>query len=108
MGMGFVVAEMPSFMQVAHYSGRFILRDGYHRAYGLLASGIRQVPVSYIEFATSTELSLNPGLFSHDVFLSERPPTIADYLDYQVAADIQFPISSKVVVIQAFEISTLT
>lgn|SRR5574341_1059050 len=106
--LGFLVAEMPSFMQVARYSGRFLLRDGYHRAYGLLKAGITRVPVYYKEFATSGELSLPQGLFPHDVFLGDRPPTLSDYLNDDVSADIQMPSTSKVVVIQGLEINALS
>jgi len=105
--LGFLVAEMPSFMQVALYSGRYLLRDGYHRAYGLLERGITRVPVFFKEFSTSGELSLPQGLFPHDVFLGERPPTLNDYLQDQVSADIQMPATSKVVIIQGLEINAL-
>ncbi|MDP9343643.1 MAG: hypothetical protein M3Q23_16435 [Actinomycetota bacterium] len=35
-GLGFHVALLPSFVRVANFQGRFILVDGYHRAFGLL------------------------------------------------------------------------
>lgn len=106
-GLGFLVAEMQSFMQVALYSGHYLLRDGYHRAYGLIKQGITRVPVFFREFATSGDLSLPPGLFSHDVFLGGCPPTLSDYLDDSVSADIQMPATSKIVIIQGIEISSL-
>jgi hypothetical protein len=36
--LGFVVRLMPSFLQVAHFDGRYLLLDGYHRAYALGAA----------------------------------------------------------------------
>lgn len=41
---GYVLGALPSFMQIAVIDGRCILRDGYHRAVGLLSRGISVVP----------------------------------------------------------------
>jgi hypothetical protein len=49
---GFAVALNPSYMQVVHYRGRYFLRDGYHRAYGLLSRGITVVPAFVRETTT--------------------------------------------------------
>ena len=43
-GFGFTVAMAASFVQVAKYQGRYLLRDGYHRSVGLLRRGIERVP----------------------------------------------------------------
>jgi hypothetical protein len=37
LALSFAVGIVPSFLQVARHHGRYVLRDGYHRAYGLLA-----------------------------------------------------------------------
>ncbi len=58
LGVGFGVAIMPSFVQVARFSNRYVLRDGYHRAYGFLRAGISIVPVLTREFEPFEDLVL--------------------------------------------------
>jgi hypothetical protein len=104
---GFAVALSPSFMQVASYNGRYLLRDGYHRAYGLLARGISKAPVLAREFDRFEDLRLPPGLLPQDAYLGSRPPTLGDYLNRDVSAATSILITQKVVVIQALEVATL-
>jgi hypothetical protein len=104
MGFGFAVTLSPSFMQVASFQGRLLLRDGYHRAVALLQRGITQVPVIHKEFNTSTELSLPQGLFPFDVFLGQNPPFLSDYGDEEVSASVAMPIVQKVLVIHAINV----
>lgn len=107
-GWGFAVGVSTSFVQVASYGGRTLLRDGYHRAVGLLARGITRVPAFFKEFQSVAELSLPPGLFSHEVYMSAHPPLLPDYLDDSVAADTRSPVVQKVVMIQAIEVTIST
>ncbi len=44
-GFGFLLEILTSFVSVAEFRGRYVLRDGYHRAYRLLAAGVVRVPV---------------------------------------------------------------
>jgi hypothetical protein len=44
--LGFAIVAGPSFLQVGRYNGRHFLRDGYHRAFGLLSRGTRSCPPS--------------------------------------------------------------
>ncbi len=106
-GFGFVVGVVPSLMQVARFDGRYLLRDGYHRAYGFLRRGITHVPALVRDFSTLAELDLTPVMLSAEVFLGERPPLIGDYLDDAVAADVELPQFRKIVVIQALELSPM-
>jgi hypothetical protein len=103
-GFGFVVTVMPSFLQVASYQGRYFLRDGYHRALGLLGIGARFVPAFVREF-TSIEQLVPQGMLPQEAYLGPRPPTLTDYADNQVSAQIQLPASQKMVVVQALELS---
>ena len=106
-GLGFGVALQKSYLQVAGLGGRFFLRDGYHRAYGLLAAGIRFAPALVKEFASFEEVGLPPGLLPQNAYLGERPPLLKDYLDNEVAADTEIPMTQKMIVIQALEINSL-
>jgi len=105
-GFGFVVAVSTSFMNVGRYRGRYFLRDGYHRAYGFLARGIRRVPIILREYNTFEEMGLAPGLPPHDSYLGERPPVLADYFDADVSATSVLPVTQKVVIIQGLEVAT--
>jgi hypothetical protein len=44
MGHGFTVGVPPSFIEVARFQGRYVLRDGHHRTFGLLSRGIPAFP----------------------------------------------------------------
>jgi hypothetical protein len=105
-GFGVIVAISPSFLQVARHHGRFVLRDGYHRAYGLLARGITRAPAFVRDFGVG-ELGTAPGLFGTDVYLGERPPRLSDFLDNQVAADVDVPVVQKMIVVQGLELTPL-
>ncbi len=104
---GFPVALLPSFLQVAFYRDRYLLRDGYHRAFGFLKSGVTRVPAFVKEFTTFDELALPAGMLPLDAFLGDRPPLLPDYLNDEVSAEIAMPATQKVVLIQGLELNTL-
>src|SRR6266516_2707750 len=103
-GFGFVVAVLPSFLQVARYQGRYLLRDGYHRALGFLKRGITTVPAFVRDFDTFDDLGFNPGMLPQDSYLGQRPPVLVDYLDDAVSAEVMLPAIQKMVVIQGLEL----
>src|SRR6266446_3485991 len=45
---GFAVSLASSFIQIAEYRGRWFVRDGYHRCYGLLKQGVTRIPCVFI------------------------------------------------------------
>lgn len=106
-GFGFAVALQKSYLQVAGLGGRYFLRDGYHRAYGLLAAGISKVPALVKEFATFEEVGLPQGLLPQSAYLGERPPMLTDYLSDDVSVDTLLPITQKMVVVQALELHSI-
>jgi hypothetical protein len=94
-----------SYLQIAEVAGRLVLRDGYHRAYGLLLRRIRWVPVLFRRFGDAADLSLPPGHLSPTTYLGERPPLLGDYMDDSVATGLLLPPPpGKVVVVQAFDL----
>jgi hypothetical protein len=99
---GFFLALMPSLMQVAHFQGRYVLRDGYHRAVGLLSSGITEVP-AFIKDFDAIEQLVPPGILPQNAWLGPRPPLVPDYFDNAVAATVALPAVQKVVMVQAIE-----
>jgi hypothetical protein len=42
-------------------------------------------------------------IHQQDAYLGDRPPTLADYLDEVVAADVQLPSTQKMLVIRGLE-----
>lgn len=104
---GFAVALLPSFVNVAGIGGRYFLLDGYHRAYGLLAAGITRVPGLVKNYGQLQECRISPGMLSPDVFLGDHAPLLPDYLDDTVCADTMAPVVTKMIVIQALEVTPL-
>jgi hypothetical protein len=106
LSVGFVVAELPSFMQVCLYQNRWFLRDGYHRATSLLRAGIGLAPAFTQRLQRPEELVISNGLPLSAV-LGPSPPRLSDYFDDGVSAEVRVPASRKVVVVQALELSVL-
>jgi hypothetical protein len=108
-GLGFAVAIQKSYVQVAGLNGRYFLRDGYHRAYGLLASGIRYVPALVKDFSSFEEVGLPlQGMLPQAAYLGDRPALLSDFLNDRVSADTTLPITQKMIVIQALELNSLS
>jgi len=105
--VGFFVALGSSFVQVARHHGRYVLRDGYHRCFGLLARGIPVVPACVKDFGAAN-LGVSAAMFQPEVYLGERPPVLADFLDDAVAADVKVPIVQKLIVVQALELAAMS
>lgn len=102
---GFGIALNPSYMQVVEYRGRHFLRDGYHRAYGLLTRGITVVPAFVREMTAFEEVVPDPrGMLPQDAYQGPRPPKLPDYLDDTVSAAASLPAPHKLLVIQALEL----
>ena len=89
-----------SLVQVVRWKGVYVLRDGYHRAYGLLSQGITNVPVLYHEFPDQQPPLIAAGMFDPAVYGSDRAPLLLDYLDDAVSADIEVRRTQKTLVIQ--------
>ena len=97
----FFVSMGASYLQVAQYQGRSFLRDGYHRAAGLLRVGISRVPAVVIDAPSFQFITSTPGMFDHEVAFSDRAPTLADFWDASVSVDALQPAVRKVVRIKA-------
>jgi hypothetical protein len=106
-GFGFVVTVAPSYLQVAEFCGRYILRDGYHRALGLLAAGVPVVPALVCSLGAIEQLNV-PGTLPQEGFLGAQPPLLPDYFLDDVAVDVLTPSAQKMVLIQGIEIDFLS
>jgi len=102
---GFLVQELTSVMSVAHYEGRYILRDGYHRAYGLLCTGVTSVPAYVRDFERYADILPLTGMLPHEVISGDNPPLLPDYLDPEFGIDVYLPTQRKLVVINGLELA---
>jgi hypothetical protein len=106
LGFGFVVAVPPSLLQVARFQQRWFLRDGYHRAVGLLGHGITRVPALVRELDAIEALvppRIQAGMLPQGAYLGTHPPVLADYHDDAVAVSVRMPVQQKIVLVQALE-----
>ena len=85
--VSFFIGLGTSYLQVGQYKNRYFIRDGYHRAVGLLKKGINIVPCILIEARNTDELGLKQGMFSYEVIYGEHPPRLSDFWDDTVAQD---------------------
>ena len=101
--MGFIVEIATSYLQVADVSGRFVLRDGNHRAAALVRQGITRVPALVRSFAHGEDLAAPKGVLAPATYLGEKPPTPLDYWDPAVSAAVRVSRRRKFVLIQGLE-----
>jgi len=102
--MGFAVNFGGQFVQIAEYNGRWFVRDGYHRCYGLLRRGIQRVPCVFIRAASFEQLVGDPTAFlSYETLFGPRPPFLKDFLNDSVSANGLRMAFRKVVRVSAEE-----
>ena len=99
----FFVNMGASYIQVVRYQGRSFLRDGYHRAAGLLRAGVTRIPAVVIDAPSFQFVASAPGLFDHEVAFRDHAPKLADFWDESVSADVLQPAVRKVVRLRAEE-----
>jgi hypothetical protein len=102
---GFAVTVANSSVQVVRFQNRYLLRDGYHRAFGLLRRGITHVPAFIRDFDTAENLA-PAGMLPHSAWLGDRPPLLRDYHDDLVSESVSLPAQRRMIVIQALELSS--
>jgi hypothetical protein len=83
----FFIGLGASYLQVGQYRDRHFIRDGNHRAAGLLKKGIYIVPCILVKARNIEELGLNQGTFSYEILYGERPPFLSDFWDDTVASE---------------------
>lgn len=91
------------FLNVVQLGDRYFLRDGSHRAVGLLRHDVTVVPAIVITGTSAADLTVNPDLFTTDITLGDRPPLVADFLDERVTAPATRRPMRKVVRIRTDE-----
>lgn len=106
---GLTIHHGSPFMEVGVYRGRWFLRDGYHRAYRLLRSGIFEMPAVIVHARTFEELGANqPWFFPEEVLFHNRPPLVTDFQRDELQVRWRRPARRKVIriaITEAFELS---
>ncbi len=92
-----------SYLQVVHYRGRYFLRDGYHRAAKLLRGGVTIVPCIYIDARSFEDFQVPNGALSYEILYGDRPPSLMDFWDDAVSAEISQLAIRKVIRIRGEE-----
>lgn len=106
--VGFTINFGAQFIQVAEYNGRWFVRDGYHRCYGLLRRGIHQIPCVFIRARSFPELVPNAEAFlPYEILFGDRPAFLRDFLDDSVSATVARMATRKVIRISAEEFVVL-
>jgi hypothetical protein len=80
-----------NFLNVAHYQGRYFIRDGYHRTAGLLRNNAEPqviIPCILVETQTLNQTGWRPGMIAEAVLLSDHPPYVSDFWDEAVSRDL--------------------
>jgi hypothetical protein len=87
-----IIAPGSAFFEVAHYRGRWFLRDGYHRAFRSLRASVFHLPAVIVRARTLDELgAARPWFFPEAVLLSSKPPRIVDFLDDRLVIEYNRP-----------------
>jgi hypothetical protein len=102
--MGFQVRMVTSFLQVGSVQGRYFVRDGYHRALGLLQRGARYVPAFVRDDLMLADLAA-PGALDVEAILGPTPPLMSDYLNDDVAITAYMPAPRRIISVAASELS---
>jgi hypothetical protein len=102
--VGFVVSFGSRFIQVVEYNGRWFLRDGYHRCFGLLSRGIHKIPCIFIKAKSFEETgAASAGFFPYEILFGERPPLLTDFLNDNLSRTASRLAQRKVLRISAEE-----
>ncbi len=89
----FTVSKTAVFCQIQSSGGRFFVRDGTHRAVGLLAAGVRHMP-AIVEEVPPHKVS---NFLPEDSLFGPHPPRIADFLDPFLYIEHPWALHKKVV-----------
>lgn len=92
-----------SYLQVVRYKGRCFIRDGYHRAAGLVRLGANNVPCIFIEAERYDQVGAAAGAFSYEILFGDRPPKLLDFWDEEVSKSIKQVSVRKVIRVRGEE-----
>jgi hypothetical protein len=101
--VGLVVGRSSSFLQVVHAGDRFVLTEGYDRAITLLARGIHEVPALVKTVGAAKDISFAQTHLESAVVFGRRPALLPDFLDDDVSAEVDFPATTRLLMVRVVE-----
>jgi hypothetical protein len=97
-GALFLVGAQANYVQVTELNSRFLLKNGYHRAYAALLAGLKHLPVVLTKITDFAETgALRSGFFPKERLMSEAPPLLKDFVDDRFAMELKFRAMRKVI-----------
>lgn len=110
MALTFFVNMGTSYLVVVRYKDRYFIRDGYHRAVGLLREHIDVIPCIVIDarnFEQEVVLGQPLNFLPHEVLYGQHPPRLTDFWDDTVSRTVMRPVTRKVVRLRGDEFVVL-
>jgi hypothetical protein len=100
--VSFTVGWGNPFVQVAKLRGRYILKNGYHRAFALRKRGLEYLPCILLEIDAYGDLECKgpPTYFSEKSIMGAHPPLFASFFDPEIAPPMKMNSFANVVVIR--------
>jgi hypothetical protein len=95
-----------SYLQVVRYNDRYFVRDGYHRAVGLLRENIDVAPCIVIEarnFDQDVVLGQPHTFLPYEVLYGSHPPRLTDFWDEAASRAVTRLATRKVIRIRGDE-----
>ncbi|HEY2031317.1 MAG TPA: hypothetical protein VGH20_19135 [Myxococcales bacterium] len=97
----YAVGPGANLMLVREFAGRYVLVNGYHRAWLLRSRGVSMVPAVITHVAAQKDVAPEPGFIPEPILFGARPPTIDDFFDNTLSSDIEVRAILKAVKITA-------
>ncbi len=83
------VAPAANLMLVREQAGRYVLANGYHRAWLLRSRAVSMVPAVVVPVASQQDVLPGPeGFFKPGLLFGPRPPIIDDFFDATLSASL--------------------
>jgi len=75
------VGDVSNLVQVAHFNGRYYLRNGYHRAYAFAKAGVTHIPAVVLEMPDYGSTLGGGAGFVQPLMESPQAPTMQHFVD---------------------------
>lgn len=97
----FVVGAMPNLMLVREHAGRYILANGYHRAWMLRSRGVSMAPVVLVNVPNIADVVPPVGFVQPATLFGPCPPLVDDFLDDSLSVSVDVRATLRMVRITA-------
>lgn len=90
------------YVQVAKLKGRYVLKNGYHRAFVLRRLGFDSLPCIMLETNTYNDLECTgpPTFFSERAIMGAHPPVFSGFFDEKISPPTKMRTLEKAIVIR--------